>query len=261
MNAAGSEDIIKATAAGSVEVYYNDSKKWETTNEGTVTTGIATATAIDAAISAWVLGANGTSHYTFTGPGNLSASDDPTLELQRGQTYVFRNRSGGHPFRIQSTINGSSGTQYNTGVTNNDGGDGTDIIFDVPMDAPPILYYQCTSHANMGGRIRIGETRIPLQDESSTANYGLLGTDAGQVVHCHSSTTAVTVNIDTFDTGDIVTILNGSGSNITITQGTSFTLRNSADGTTGSKTLGSFGMANIWFSEHNFGYISGAGLS
>ena len=128
------------------------------------TAGIITARGLDAAISVWTLGADGTSHYTFTGPGNLSATNDPTLNLIRGQKYVFENRSGGHPFRIQSTINGSSGTAYNTGVTNNDGGNGTDILFNVPYDAPAVLYYQCTAHANMGGAMYISgsgyETKI-----------------------------------------------------------------------------------------------------
>ena len=155
-NTANDEIYLKADNGSSVDIYYNNSKKWETTNDGTVTTGIATATVgIDAAISVWTLGADGTSHYTFTGPGNLSGTNDPTLNLIRGQKYTFKNRSGGHPFRIQSTINGSTGTQYSTGVTNNDGGDGTNIIFDVPHDAPAVLYYQCTSHANMGGAMYI----------------------------------------------------------------------------------------------------------
>ena len=101
---------------------------------------------------------------------------------------------------------------------------------------------------------------IPLQDESS-APYTLVASDAGQAVHCHSSTTAVTVNPSVFSAGDAVTIVNGSGSSITITQGTSMTLRNSADASTGSRTLGSFGMATLWFSGHNVAFISGAGLS
>ena len=129
-----------------------------------VTAGIVTARGLDAAISVWTLGASGTDHYTFTGPGNLSATSDPTLNLKRGQKYTFKNRSGGHPFRIQSTPNGSAGTAYNTGVTNNDGGDGTNIIFDVPHNAPNVLYYQCTSHGNMGGAMYISgsgyETKI-----------------------------------------------------------------------------------------------------
>ena len=159
------EDGITLVADGAVTLSHDNSPRLATTNDGTVVTGNATATlGIDAAISVWTLGASGSSHYTFTGPGNLSATTDPTLNLIRGQKYTFKNRSGGHPFRIQSTANGSAGTQYNTGVTNNDGGDGTNILFDVPHDAPSILYYQCTSHGSMGGAMYISgsayETKI-----------------------------------------------------------------------------------------------------
>ena len=121
-------------------------------------TGIVTSNSLDAAISFWTLGASGSDHYTFTGPGDLSSDTDPELQLIRGQKYIFKNRSGGHPFRIQSTPNGSTGTQYNDGVTNNDAGNGIDLIFDVPFDAPSILYYQCTSHGSMGGPIYIGSS-------------------------------------------------------------------------------------------------------
>ena len=151
-----SETMLSATVDGAVTLRYNGNQKFVTTDDGTRTSGIHTATlGIDAAISVWTLGASGTSHYTFTGPGNLSATTDPTLNLKRGQKYTFKNRSGGHPFRIQSTPNGSAGTAYNTGVTNNDGGDGTNIIFDVPYNAPNVLYYQCTAHGNMGGAMYI----------------------------------------------------------------------------------------------------------
>ena len=102
----------------------------------------------------WVLGANGTSDYTFTGDGLTGTVNDPTLYLQRGKKYIFKNRSGGHPFRIQSTA-GTGGTPYNTGVTNNSGGNGTDIIFEVPQGAPGKLYYQCTMHTNMSGPLYI----------------------------------------------------------------------------------------------------------
>ena len=125
---------------------------------GVVVTGVVTATSLDASIAAWTLGADGSNHYTFTGPGDLSSDTDPELQLIRGQKYIFKNRSGGHPFRIQSDPNGSTGTQYNDGVTNNDAGNGTDLIFDVPFDAPSILYYQCTSHGSMGGPIYIGSS-------------------------------------------------------------------------------------------------------
>tara|TARA_Y100001937_G_scaffold3601_1_gene4817 strand:+ start:137 stop:3340 length:3204 start_codon:yes stop_codon:yes gene_type:complete len=99
----------------------------------------------------WTLGANGSSHYTFTGPGGLSSTDDPKIYLARGQTYEFVNNSGGaHPFQIQET----DGTEYSTGVTNNGAASGT-IKFEVPFSAPNTLRYRCTNHGGMGNDIII----------------------------------------------------------------------------------------------------------
>ena len=104
----------------------------------------------------WVLGANGTSDYTFTGPGLTGTVNDPTIYLTRGHTYIFQNNSGGHPFYIKTSIaNGGTNDAYNTGVTNNGGGNGTEIVFTVPHDSPDILYYQCSSHASMAGQFNI----------------------------------------------------------------------------------------------------------
>ena len=86
--------------------------------------------------------------------------------MTRGKTYRFvnGNSSGQHPFRIQSTT-GTSGTEYNTGVTNNAGAGGSTIIFEVPHDAPDALYYQCTAHTNMNGILYVTGA---LADESVT---------------------------------------------------------------------------------------------
>lgn len=127
------------------------------TATGHVDSGIVTYRG-DSSYSAagrWVLNASGHVHYTFTGPGlGHSTLNDPTLYLMRGQTYMFENKMGAHPFRIQSTVNGSTGTQWNVGVTNNDVSNGV-LIFEVPFVCPNTLYYQCTSHANMGGVLNI----------------------------------------------------------------------------------------------------------
>ena len=104
--------------------------------------------------SEWIINAYFNTHYTFTGPGFTGSVSDPDFYLVRGQKYKFTNNMGQHPFRIQSTPNGATGTQYNNGVTNNDVSNGT-LIFDVPMNAPEVLYYQCTSHPAMGGPIYI----------------------------------------------------------------------------------------------------------
>ena len=103
----------------------------------------------------WILGANGTTDYTFTGVGFTATENDPDLYLARGNTYQFVNASGGHPFRIQSTQNGSTGAAYGSGVINNDGGNGSTITFEVPFNAPDTLYYQCTAHTGMGGTMFI----------------------------------------------------------------------------------------------------------
>ena len=120
-------------------------------------TGIVTAKTFvgdlsDAVTSRWVVGANGTNHYTLTGPGGLSNADDPTIYLARGQTYEFDNQSGGsHPFQIRQSAGGSA---YSTGVTNNGASSGV-IKFEVPFAAPNTLVYQCTSHGSMVGNIVI----------------------------------------------------------------------------------------------------------
>ena len=118
--------------------------------DGQVTVGKLHADALD---HTYTLGADGSNHYTFTGEGLTGAVNDPTLYLTRGKTYRFvnGNSAGAHPFRIQTTVNGSAGTEYNTGVTNNGGAGGSTIVFEVPHAAPDVLYYQCTSHGSMGG--------------------------------------------------------------------------------------------------------------
>ena len=122
----------------------------------------------------FTIGASGTDHYTFQGEGLNGTVNDPTLYLRRGKTYRFEKGTGGHPIRIQST-SGASGTQYNTGVTNNASA-GT-VIVEVQHDAPDVLYYQCTSHANMGGTLYItgaladgGVTTAKLADSAVTTN-------------------------------------------------------------------------------------------
>ena len=127
------------------------------------TAGTASIANIATYTSEWVLGADGSTNYTFTGPGFTASAADPDIYLIRGQQYKFTNNLGAHPFRIQTTVNGSTGTQYNNGVTNNDVSSGT-LTFNVPMEAPEVLYYQCTSHANMGGVIYIGNRFQSFQE-------------------------------------------------------------------------------------------------
>lgn len=101
-------------------------------------------------IMRWSLSSSGSSDYIFTGPGFYAATNDPTLYLHRGTTYIFSNTvHSTHPLEIRVS---NAGSGYTNGVT----GAGTaTITFTVPMDAPSTLYYQCTIHGGMGAVINV----------------------------------------------------------------------------------------------------------
>ncbi len=217
--------------------------------------GTCTATEFSGALSGWVIGNDTSDHYTFQGPGLNGTITDPDLNLVRGQKYIFHNRSSGHPFRIQSTPNGSTGTQYNIGVTNNDGAAPTDIIFDVPHDAPNFLFYQCTAHPNMGGRLIIGEK---FATATKSTSYILTASDIGTLINTNSS---VQVDQNIFTVGNAVTIFNNSSSSITIVEGSNTTMYLAGTSTTGNRTLAEKGIATILCVSSNTFVASGAGLS
>ena len=146
----------------------------------------------------YVLGASGTNHYTFTGKGLTGAVNDPTLTLSRGHTYIFENRSGGHPFYIKTSIaNGGTNDAYNTGVTNNGGAGGTEIVFTVPHDAPNTLYYQCSSHSSMSGQLNI----VGAVDLTSLSASNLT---SGTVPDARISASSVTQHVTAFDDNTII---------------------------------------------------------
>ena len=145
----------------------------------------------------WTLGADGTNNYTFTGPGLTGAENDPSIRLLRGQKYKFTNNMGAHPFRIQSTVNGSTGTIYNDGITNNDVSNGT-LTWDVQFDTPSVLYYQCTAHASMGGIIYIVDAGVGISSAGgsiATHPTTLNFVGAGNTFLFNSSTNTVDISI------------------------------------------------------------------
>ena len=99
---------------------------------------------------------------------------------------------------------------------------------------------------------------IPLNSQSSA--YTLVAADAGKVVYISSG--GVTINENVFSAGDAVTIINNSGSNQTLTEGSgNMALYNTADGTTGNRTLAGRGMCTLYWATASNAYISGSGLS
>ena len=219
-------DDVLVSAGTNITLSENGSGTGFTINATSTTftpnAGYAHTAGISTYTSEWTLGANGINDYTFTGPGLTGAEADPKIYLVRGQQYKFTNNMNAHPFRIQSTANGSAGTQYNDGIVNNDIQNGT-LTWNVQFDTPSTLYYQCTAHPNMGGEIVIldagsGDTNttydLETEADGNDIKIKLVGSDS---------------------TTGIVTI--SAGNNITLTDnGDSFTI-DAASGSGGSGTL------------------------
>jgi len=111
--------------------------------------GSGISTAFTNVQATWSVGGD-TGGYTFTGPGQDGAEQNPDIYLVRGQKYRFINSTGsGHPFAIRVSNGGSA---YTDGVSGSQSGTQD---FNVQHDAPVRLYYQCTIHGGMIGNIYI----------------------------------------------------------------------------------------------------------
>ena len=100
---------------------------------------------------------------------------------------------------------------------------------------------------------------IPQQNEQGSA-HTLVAADSGKHILADATVTAPPTS-GIFSAGDAITIINTSGSDISIARGSGVTMYNSADGTDADRTLGTKGMATILCAGSNTYYISGAGLS
>ena len=301
--------IAKFTADGNNELYYDDSKKFETTNTGAVVTGILTATTFSGsgaslttlnaseldsgtipdnrfpatlpAVSGanltnlpasgistaftnvqatWSVGGD-TSGYTFTGPGQDGAEQNPNIYLVRGQRYRFINTTGSsHPFEIRVSNGGSA---YTDGITGSQSGTQE---FNVQHDAPARLFYQCTVHSGMVGNIYISDyPRVLLEDDVATTNqtskeydgipswvtkitllFDRVSTTGGSelLVQLGTSGGAITSNYDSSSS-------NSSGGTLeTSTAGFVLYVNASSSALTGKMEIQRAGTSNKWISSH-----------
>ena len=97
-----------------------------------------------------------------------------------------------------------------------------------------------------------------IPQNSKTSAYTLVAADAGKHITTNSG---VTIPASVFSAGEAITIVNNSGSSITLTQGSSLTMYNTNDGNTGNRTLALRGMATILFTGATECHISGGGLT
>jgi len=125
---------------GQVLKWDNLNSKWDAANEN---------------VKSYVITANGSSAYRITGPGLDGTADNPDLYLVRGENYSFTNNAGtSHPFDIETTA-GSSYSTTGTGLSDNSLSDGELASWQIAMNAPSQLRYQCSNHSGMLGNIYI----------------------------------------------------------------------------------------------------------
>jgi hypothetical protein len=84
----------------------------------------------------------------------IDGTANPTLTLCRGSTYVFAVSATGHPFYIKTVQSTGTANAYSTGVTNN-GTDMGNVTFVVDSTAPNSLFYNCSIHTAMTGKLAI----------------------------------------------------------------------------------------------------------
>jgi len=127
------------------------------------------------------------------------------------------------------------------------------------------MYYQGTSKlATSSAGIAVtgtvtdskGELRtLPANTQAGT--YTLVAADAGKYIYASNT---VTLPASVFTVGQMITIVNNTAGDITLTA-SGITLYHSKDGATGSRTLGTRGVATVLYHTASIAYISGSGLS
>ena len=168
--------------------------------------------------------------------GNNSIIDNNTGELRIGGDHIELRNSALNSTRLASTSSGALELYHSNSKkleTTSNGVTVTGTITDSK-----------------------GDIRSIPQNNTTNA-YTLVAADAAKHV---LATGTVTIPNSVFSAGDAVTIINNSGSDITLTASVG-TLYNTADAATGNRTLAGRGMATIIFSSATVAYISGAGLS
>tara|TARA_B100001094_G_scaffold125264_1_gene121186 strand:+ start:374 stop:1597 length:1224 start_codon:yes stop_codon:yes gene_type:complete len=130
---------------------------------GTLSAGAVTvnATSADPANSdvqvAYTVSGSGV--YNFTGNGVDSSTNHPELYMYRDTKYRFIHNAGNsHPIAIFTAQSG--GSKYTDGVTYSDTSNnytthGNNLDFTPQHDAPDTLWYRCTVHSSMVGKINI----------------------------------------------------------------------------------------------------------
>ena len=208
---------------------------------------------------------------------SITCKDDGAVELYYDNGVKFETNTNGCLLGddIKLQLGGNADLQiYHDGTNNEIRSNGavdiyirpkdTDVGIKVIADGAAELYHDngkkletTASGVTVSGSVTDdkGDVRKIVQNSQGGA-YTLVATDAGKhILTANNITWADSV----FAAGDAVTIVNNSGSNITITKGTNMYNASSADNA--NRTLAGRGVATLLFTAADTCYITGAGLS
>jgi len=226
------ETFAKFIDNGTVELYYDNSKKFETTTNGITVTGSVEPT------------------------GHVKLDDNTYLYLGTGDDFIIGHQPDESPARhLFRSTDGATRIEFQGGSEK--------MAIMTPQGAVDLYYDNSKKFETTTAGVTVtgtvsdskGDLRKIPQNHQANA-YTLVAADAGKHILADAN---VTWTDNTFAAGDAVTIVNASGGDITITKGT--TMWNTADGNNDNRTLASKGMATLLFASGTVAYISGAGLS
>jgi len=190
---------------------------------------------------------SGTYKLQVTGTGAFTSSGATG-------TLVLSDTASANGCNIKITGNGATTPAKFLRVVNGD--------FNIVNNAYSAGIFTVTDVGNVtaGGSVSDSKGDVrQLPINSQTSAYVLVAADAGKTISI--TTGGVTVNSGIFSAGDNITIYNNSGSNQTITQGGSVTIRQAGTANTGNRTLAQYGVCTLLCVASNTFTISGAGLS
>ena len=151
--------------------------------------------------------------YVVTESGGnflIDGEANATIKFNPGIIYRFDVSDSGiasHPFKLSTTSDGShnSGSEYTTGKTTSgtQGSANAYIQYTVDADTPDNLYYYCSSHSGMGGKIGVF---------GSTLEGGSGLTITGNSIAVDATVITGQTNEGTADNNDVILIYDDTAS-------------------------------------------------
>jgi hypothetical protein len=203
-------------------------------------------------------GANSiTERLRITSAGNVGINEttpQQQLHVHDDTAYngIFINGNGAP--RVTFARDTTTTVEWGVGI---DGTDGTKFAIAQAGNTAKLLL---TTGGNLSATGTISDSKGELRKlirNTQAGTYTLVASDHGKYVWASNT---VTIPNNVFSHGDMVTIVNDTNGNLTLTKDIA-TMYMSSDGTSANRTLSAYGMATILFVSGTTAYISGAGLS